>query len=160
QSLIERAIGLDVGVEQVVLRREEGVRPAGRCDQRDAPRALLDDAGAGRAEIEAAPWGRGGGVELVLLGELAQTARAGLLRDHTASVAIHLERQDRIGEAFAVIIEEQQRVQKSMAELVMQRLVGVGDVEPALDHAAGNELPGLAMTLVFEGLLSRLAPDI
>src|SRR5205823_14869125 len=68
---------------------------------------------------------------------------AGLLCDDTAAVAIYLERHDRVGEPFAVVIEEQQRVEESVAELVMQRLIGVGDVEPAFDHAAGDELPGI-----------------
>src|SRR4051794_1736100 len=98
QRVVESSIGLGIGGEQVVFGRQEGVRPAGGRDQRDPPRAFLDDPGAGRAEIETAPWGRGGGIELVLLGELAQPARAGLLGDNTAAIAVHLERDDGVGE--------------------------------------------------------------
>src|ERR1700719_3787394 len=60
QRVVERAVGFDVGVEQVVFGRQEGVRPAGGRDQREPPRALLHVPGASCAEIEAAPGGRGG----------------------------------------------------------------------------------------------------
>ena len=60
QCFIEGAVGLDIGVEQAVLGGQKGVRPARRSDQRDAPRAFLGDLRAGRAEVEAAPRGRGG----------------------------------------------------------------------------------------------------
>src|SRR5262249_53172188 len=58
------------------------------------------------------------------------------------------------------VIEEQQRVEEGMAELVMQWPISVGDVEPRLQHAAGNELRTRRMTLVDKGLVFRLVPNI
>src|SRR6516164_750217 len=47
KRVVEGAVGFDVGVEQMVLAGQKCMRPARGSDQRDPPRALLDDPGAG-----------------------------------------------------------------------------------------------------------------
>src|SRR5215472_11667939 len=99
-----------------MLAREKRMRPARRGDQRHPPRALLGDPSACRSQIKTAPWGRGGGIELVLGRELAQTAHTSLLSDHPAAIAVHLERDHRIGESLSVVVEKQERVEEGVAE--------------------------------------------
>src|SRR5208282_307523 len=77
QRVVERAVGFDVGIEQIVLRRQKRVRPARRGDQRHPPLALLDDPCAGRTEVETPPRSRRGGIEFGLRRKLAQTAYPG-----------------------------------------------------------------------------------
>ncbi len=109
---------------------------------------------------QAAPRERGGWVEILLGRQFAQRANTRLLGDNPAAVAVHLERQYRIGEALPVVIHEQQGVQKRVAELVMQRPVGVGHVEPGLDHLAGKVFARLPVAPVLENLVLGLAPGV
>src|SRR5215467_13775765 len=54
-ELIEaRPVAIDIGIDPVMLRGQERVRPARRRDERDPPRAVREDARNRGADIEAA----------------------------------------------------------------------------------------------------------
>src|SRR5579884_407687 len=63
-----------VGIQAIVLRREEGVRPARRGDERDAPRARGERPRARGAQLEAAAWRGRRRVQLVLADRFPQPA--------------------------------------------------------------------------------------
>src|SRR3989441_10808281 len=137
---VQDAVGRDIRIEEVVLGRQERVGPARRGDERDTPGAPRQGAGAGGAEVEAAPGHRRGRVELITGRRLGEACDAGPLRDHLPPVAVDLEGHHSVVEALAVVIEEHHRVQKRVSELVVQRPVCVRHVEPFGQEALGQGL--------------------
>src|SRR5712691_9289768 len=66
-GVVVEAVGFDVGMEIAGAAGEEGMGPASRGDEGDAPGARRQDAGKGAAQVEAALRRRPWRVEVVLL---------------------------------------------------------------------------------------------
>ena len=86
----------------------------------------------------------------------AQPAR----RVDPAAIAIHRDRQQRVVEPAPVVVEQQDRVLEGVAERMVQRLVGIGHVDAALDQPGREVFAGLAVAAQAEGLVGRLAPRV
>jgi len=62
-----------------------------------------------------------------------QTAPNALLRNHPAAAAVHLERQDGIGKAGAIVVEKQDSVDECVPKTILvKRLIGAGNIDLAL----------------------------
>src|SRR5262245_56005606 len=97
------AVSFDMRMEVAGAAAQEGVGPACRGDEGDAPGARRQDAGQGAAQVEAAPRRRPRWVEVVLLrylGEVVDTPPAQVRE--LAAVAIGQKRDDWVIEAAAV----------------------------------------------------------
>src|SRR5262245_35203208 len=161
ESLVEPAIGLDVGVELVVLVGEERVRPAGGGDEGGAPGAVAHDARRGRADLHATLRRGRRRVEIGLGQRMGQAPATTALGDHAAAVAVHLEGDDRVREADAVVGEIEERVEEGVGQAgVVQRLVGVRHVDALLQEAPRQVLAGLAVARVPEDGIRDLAPHV
>ena len=87
QVLEQHAIGLEIGIEEVILGGQERVRPARRRHEHDAPWALAQDARGEPPELEA-PARRGR--RRVRFFSVLRTAT--LVADDVAPVAVHRHR--------------------------------------------------------------------
>ena len=87
-------------------------------------------------------------------------AEAALGMDQVAAVAVDRERHDRIREALPVPIEIQERVGEGVRHRVVQRLVGIGEVDAALDQPGRDVFRRLAMALQRQRPVARLAPAV
>ncbi len=83
------------------------------------------------------------------------------LGDHPAPVAVHLEGDDRVREADAIVVEEHDRVEEGVRQpRIVERLVGVGHVDTLLEEPRRQVLAGLAVAHDLERRLGRLPPDV
>src|SRR6516164_606863 len=153
-------IGTANGIEQqpvtfvirpqiTVFRRQEGMRPARRCDQCRPIGRGGQYLGDGGADLHAAPGCRCWRV-FGLVGWsrwLEQMGKAAFGMKQGAAVAVDRERDHRIGKARPVPVEIKKCIGKGMGQRMVQRLVGVGHVDAALDQPSGEELRRLAMAL-------------
>src|SRR2546423_15519555 len=89
-----------------------------------------------------------------------EVAEAALGMDQIAAVAVDRERHHRIRKTLPVPIEIQERVGEGVGHRVVQWLVGIGEVDAALDQASGDELGRLAMPLQRQAPVARLAPPV
>ena len=135
--------------------------PARRGDEGDAPGARRQDAGQGAAQVEAAPRRRPRWVEVVLLGHLREVVDAPpAQRGELAAVAVRQERHDRVVEATAVPVQEEQRVEDGVRHRIVARLVRIGDLEALLDEPRDEMFGGSAVGLVAEHRVRCLVPGV
>ena len=161
ERLVEPPVRHDVGVELVVLVREKRVRPARRGDERRAPGALAHRPRRGRAHLHAPLGRRRGRIEVGLGERLGEAGAKAALGDHPPAIAVDLERDDRVAEAHAVVVEEHDGVEEGMREAgVVQRRVGVRHVDVLLEEPPREELAGLPMARHRDHRVLALAPDI
>src|SRR5215472_17121392 len=161
-ELIEaRPVAVDIGIDPVMLRGQERMRPARRRDERDAPRAVGEDARNRGADIEAARRVGSGRIDRVGVGAAGQMRAAAAFGDDRGAVAIDVKRHHRIGETLPVVIEIEDRVDESVrqAELVAH-LIGVADVEIGLEQLCGKIATSGAVPLDVQDRIGRLPPDI
>src|SRR5215831_8230967 len=156
-----QAVGFDVGMEVAGTAAEERVGPARRRDKGDTPGARRQDAGEGAAQVKAAPWRRPGWVEVILLGYGREVVDAPpTQRGEVATVTVCQERHDRVVEAVAVPVQEQQRVEDGVRHRIVAGLVGIGDFETRLDEPGDEMLGGSAVGLVAEHRVQCLVPGV
>jgi len=86
--------------------------------------------------------------------------QAALGVQQVAAIAVHRERDHRIGETFPVPVEIEEGVGEGVRHRMVQRLVGVGHVNAALDQTGGEVLGRLAMAVQPQGPIGRLVPAV
>src|SRR6185312_9825155 len=159
QLLEARAIGDDIRVEPAMLLRQRAMRPARRADQRDAPRRIGKVARRRAAELEAARRARRWRRNLVRA--LAHHAGAGL--DQLAAIAIHVEGNDRIveAEALLLVIEIDHGVVEGMREPAgMAHLLRIGNIEAAFDQRLRQAARAFRVASDRQLGILRQSPDI
>src|SRR5712692_6438493 len=129
------AVGFDVRMEVAGTAAEEGVGPARRGDQGNAPGARRQDAGEGTAQVKAAPRRRPRRIEVVFLWHVREVVDAPpVQRSELAAVAVRQERDNRVGEATTVPVQEQQRIEDGVRHRLVAGGVRIGDLEALLDE--------------------------
>ncbi len=136
--------------------------PARRRDHRYPPRRIREGLGHRLADFHAAPRMRRGRVsgDRRIARRHKQGRGAALGVQQVAAVAIDRERHDRVGEAFAVPIEIEEGVGKGVRQRMVQRLIGIGHVDAALDQPGGEVFGGLAVAVQFQCPVAGLAPAV
>src|ERR1700720_4528344 len=77
-----------------------------------------------------------------------------------AAIAIDRERDGRIGKTCSVPVEIKESIGKGVRHRIVQRLIGIGHVDGALDQPGSEVFCRLAMTVKFQFPVPRLAPAI
>ncbi|MGE3281413.1 MAG: hypothetical protein AB7O13_10435 [Alphaproteobacteria bacterium] len=150
-----------VGVEIVVFRRQKGVRPARRGNERDAPGAVGKDARDRAADIETAPRVGSGGIDQVRVGVAGQMRGRAAFGDHRRAVAVHMKRHDRVREPGTVIVEIEDRVDKRMRQPVfVAHAIGVAGVVIGFDQLRRQGRSSGVVAFGTENGVLALVPDI
>src|SRR5262249_54132145 len=119
-SVEVKAVGFDVGMEVASTATEEGVGPARRGNESDTPGARRQDAGESAAQVKAAPRRRPWWVEVVLLRYLREVIDTPPAQwGEVATVAVRQERHDRVVEATAVPVQEEQCVEDGVRHRIV-----------------------------------------
>src|SRR5262249_58307815 len=113
------------------------------------------------AEVKAAARRRPWWVEVVLRRYLREVVDAPpAQRGEVATVAVRQERHDRVIEATAVPVQEEERVEDGVWHRIVAGLIRIGDLKAFLDEPRDEMLGGSAVGLVAEHGIRRLVPGV
>src|SRR6266446_2841161 len=107
QSFEQLSIGVNVRVQEVIFLGQKRMRPSGGGHQHDSPRTLCQNSGCSATEIEQTPRRRRRWIQLRLTWRILEHRQAAMLCDYFAAVAIDRERNDRMRETLAVVVQIQ-----------------------------------------------------
>ena len=163
QRFVVALVRFDVREHQRVLCDQERVAPARRRDDGHAGGAASEYPRDRGAHLEAPPRLRARWVQLGVLGELRGLGRRHRLAvspDQPAPIGVHGERHHGIGEPLAVDVQVQDRVHEGVTERMVERLVGVGDVDAFAQQPGDELLRADAVPFDRERRVGRFVPPV